>query len=87
MFSLLAASASGETRYVALEGSAESPFTGWKTAARDVASALDVARDGDQIVVAPGTYPTGRTIVVNRSITLRSVAGARKTVLDGTRAP
>ena len=86
-FLLLAASASGETRYVSAEGSAESPFTSWKTAARDIASALDVAGDGDQIVVAPGTYPIGRTIVVNRAVTLRSAAGARKTVLDGKGSP
>jgi hypothetical protein len=70
-----------------LGGSAESPFISWKTAARDIASALDVAGDGDQVVVAPGTYPTGRTIVVNRAVTLRSAAGARKTVLDGKGSP
>lgn len=80
---LLAASALGETRYVSIEGAAESPFTSLETAARDIASALDVAADGDEIVVAPGTYPTGRTIVVNRAVTVRSAAGARKTVLDG----
>lgn len=87
VFLLLAASASGETRYVSSEASAESPFTSWKTAARDIASALDVAVDGDQIVVAPGTYPVGSTIVVNRAVTLRSAAGARKTVLDGKGSP
>jgi len=70
-----------------LEGPAESPFTSWKTAARDIASALDVANDGDLIVVAPGTYPIGRTIVVNRAVTLRSAAGAQKTVLDGKGSP
>ena len=87
VFLLLAASASGETRYVSSEGLAESPFTSWKTAARDIASALDVVDDGDQIVVAPGTYPINRTIVVNRAVTLRSAAGARKTVLDGKGSP
>jgi hypothetical protein len=87
VFLLLAASASGETRYVSSEGSAESPFTSWKSAARDIASALDVADDGDQIVVAPGTYPIGRTIVVNRAVTVRSAVGARKTVLDGNGSP
>ncbi len=87
VFLLLAASASGETRYVSSEGSAESPFTSWKTAALDIASALDVAGDADQIVVAPGTYPIGRTIVVNRAVTLRSAAGARKTMLDGKGSP
>jgi hypothetical protein len=60
VFLLLAASASGETRYVSSEGSAESPFTSWKTAARDIASALDVADDGNQIVVDPGFCGTRR---------------------------
>lgn len=80
---LLVTGASGETRYVSAEGSAESPFTSWKSAAHDIASALDVAVDGDQIVVAPGTYPIGQTIFVNRAVTVRSAAGAGKTVLDG----
>jgi hypothetical protein len=84
---LLATSAFGETSYVSLEGSAESPFTSWKTAARDIASALDVADDGDRIVVAPGTYAIGRTIIIHRAVTLRSAAGARKTVLDGEGSP
>lgn len=77
----------GETRYVSSEGSAESPFISWETAAHDIASALDVVNDGDQIVVAPGRYPIGRMIVVNRAVTLRSAAGARKTVLNGKDSP
>ena len=66
VFLLLAATASGETRYVSSEGFAESPFTSWRMTAHDISSALDVAHDGDPIVVAPGTHPFGRTIVINR---------------------
>ncbi len=87
VFLLLAASASGETRFVSSMGAAESPFTSWATAARDIASALDVAVDGDQVVVGPGTYPIRRTIVVSTAVTLRSAAGARTTVLDGQDSP
>lgn len=81
---LVAAPAFAESRYVSLVGSAESRFTTWETAALDIASALDVAQDGDQVVVAPGTYPIGHPIVINRAVTVRSAAGARRTVLDGT---
>ncbi len=80
---LLATTALADKRYVASSGTAESPFTSWETAARDIASALDVAKDGDQIIVAPGNYSVGRTIVVSRDVTIRSAAGAGKTVLDG----
>ncbi|MCL4206222.1 MAG: right-handed parallel beta-helix repeat-containing protein [Pirellulaceae bacterium] len=87
VFLLLEAVASGETRYVSPKGTAESPFICWETAAHDIASALDVARDGDQIVVGPGRYAVGHTIVVNRGVVVRSTKGARRTVLDGEGAP
>ncbi|NQT38583.1 MAG: hypothetical protein HQ581_13890 [Planctomycetes bacterium] len=75
--------AAGETRYVSPEGTPESPFTSWRTAAADLESVLDVASDGDQIVVGPGTYQVTRPIVVRRNVIVRSQRGARHTVLDG----
>ncbi len=87
VFLVLATTASGDTRYVSSKGSAESPFTSWKTAARDIESALDVAGDGDRIVVGPGEYPIGRTIIIHRAVTLQSAAGAQGTVLAGKGSP
>jgi hypothetical protein len=47
-----------------------------------IQDAIDVAVAGDEIVVAPGTYPENLTL--NKAVTLRSTAGAAMTVIDGS---
>lgn len=44
------------TRYVSKTGSNLSPYTNWATAARSIQDAIDVAVDGDHVIVAEGTY-------------------------------
>jgi hypothetical protein len=47
-----------------------------------IQSAIDAAADGDEVVVAPGTYQVN-LFISNKSITLRSEAGRAATILDG----
>ena len=46
-----------------------------------IQAAIDVAVDGDEILVAPGTYHESLE-VKNKHVTLKSVAGAEQTVID-----
>ena len=48
-----------------------------------IQAAIDAAPPGATVLVAPGTYRENLLIV--RAITLRSVAGARTTIIDGQR--
>lgn len=74
------------TRYVAPGGSHTSPFTSWATAANDIQSAVNVAANGNTVMVSNGTYSVGATIVVNKPITLKSVNGSAVTIIDGGNA-
>jgi hypothetical protein len=46
------------------------------------AAALTVASSGDTILVCPGTY-VGTVLFAGKAVTLRSIAGASVTILDG----
>ena len=69
------------------------PYTNWASAATDIQSAVDVANDWDEILVANGVYETGTRVVsggtamnrvaVTKPVTLRSVNGPGATVIRG----
>ncbi len=69
-----------------------SPYTSWACAATNIQEALDVAGNGALVLVSDGTYASGERrsaeretnrVVVERSITLRSLNGPQFTVIDG----
>lgn len=56
----------------------------WATAKRTIQSAIDIAENGDDIVVADGSYTPISTD--NKSIVIESVNGAEHTIIDGNNA-
>jgi hypothetical protein len=81
------------TLYVSPTGGQVAPYASWSTAARLIQDAMDVAVDGDEIVVTNGSYATGgrpvgtnafaNRVAVDKAVSLRSVNGPQVTVIDG----
>jgi len=75
----------------------EPPYSDWATAATNIQDAVDLAVDGDTVVVTNGTYETGgrpapgevltNRVFVPAAITLESVNGAAVTTICGYQVP
>jgi len=67
--------AQARTIYVDIASSTStSPYTnGWSSAAHTIQSALDVAVDGDEVILAAGTYTPSATLVVTNDIYIRGL--------------
>ena len=85
-----------ETRYVSLCGGHVPPFTNWIDAATNIQAAIDVASEGDTVLVTNGVYDSGgvpalgsifNRIAVTNAVRVCSVNGARFTVIRGQAAP
>src|SRR5688572_25934395 len=75
------------------------PYTNWATAASVIQDAIDVAQEGDEIVVTNGVYNTGgrrapssdgaisNRVAVIKSLTIRSVNGPEFTFIEGYQVP
>jgi len=94
---VVALRAGATTYYVnAANSSPAAPFTNWPTAATEIQSAIDVATDGDLILVTNGLYNTGgrvvygsltNRVVINKAVTVQSVNGPAVTVIQGFQDP
>jgi hypothetical protein len=68
----------------------------WATAKRTIQAAVDVARDGDTVLVTNGVYNSGvrvtpghtlnNRVLVSRAVTVRSVNGPEVTIIEGSGA-
>jgi hypothetical protein len=89
--------AAATTLYVDLNSpSPTPPYTNWLTAATNIQDAVDVALDGDQVIVTDGIYAAGgravygtmtNRVAIDRPITVRSVNGPEVTIIQGAPAP
>jgi len=80
-----------DTHYVSPTGGNNSPYTNWANAANSIQDAVNVAADGDTVLVTNGLYQTGGEVTyslfnrvkISSAITVRSVNGPDKTVILG----
>ncbi len=74
---------SGDTHFVSPSGANVSPYSSPANAASSIQDAIDVADDGDTVLVAKGTYRITSEISVTKAVTLRGIDGAPSTIVDG----
>jgi predicted outer membrane repeat protein len=89
--------ASGMDRYVNLNNTNPMPpYTDWGSAAITIQDAIDIASDGDRIVVTNGVYQSGGRVVygamtnrvaITRAVAVQSVNGPDVTVIQGYQIP
>jgi len=72
-----------KTHYVSPNGESIPPYTNWANAATNIQNAVDVANDGNTVLVTNGTYVLNSQIDVNKNIIIKSVNGSKKTIVDG----
>ena len=74
------------TNYVSKTGGHVSPFTSWANAATNIQAAVDAASAGDTVLVNDGTYYPNSQISVTIDITVKSINGAEKTIVNGNQS-
>lgn len=72
------------TNYVSKTGAHIPPFDSWANAATNIQDAVNIASEGDTVLVNDGIYYPGNQITVTNDITIKSVNGAEKTIVDGS---
>jgi hypothetical protein len=93
LFALLSRSTLGTVYYVDVNSTNPTPpYASWSMASTDIQSAVNLATNGDLVLVNPGVYqsagytaPDGTLtcVVVSNAITLQGVNGSTVTAIDG----
>ena len=68
--------------YIAPTGHHVQPFMSWADAATNFVTGVSVASDGDTVLVAEGHYGTTQEVRLIRGVTVKSLAGAGKTIVE-----
>ena len=71
------------TNYVSKAGAHIPPFDSWANAATNIQDAVYVASLGNLILVNDGIYYPANPIYVTNGVTVKSVNGAEKTIING----
>jgi hypothetical protein len=92
-FAFLPFRATATTYYVDINSlNPTPPYTSWSTASTDIQSAINIANNGDLILVNDGVYQTGgqvvygsltNRVVISLPVTVQSVNGPATTVIEG----
>ncbi len=75
-----------DTHYVSKTGWHVSPFLSSANAATNIQAAVDVASSNDIVLVNNGTYYLNNYISIRKKIIVKSVNGAKQTIVDGNNA-
>jgi len=74
----------GLTHYVDISNSTPThPYVTLNTAATNIQDAVDVAYDGDTVLVNTGTYVLDAEVLVTNNISIQSLTGSDATLVDG----
>ena len=71
------------TNYVSLNGGHISPFDSWSKAATNIQFAIYLSSPGDTVLISNGVYYPRRGICITKDIVIKSLAGAKNTIIDG----
>lgn len=75
---------SAVTHYVNLNNPTPSaPYTSWATAATNIQAAVNMAVDGDTVLIADGTYQITSEIMVDKDITIQGLNGPEHVNIKG----
>ena len=74
----------GTTHYVSLDGAHVPPFLSWLDAATNIQDALDVAVDGDTVLVATGEYAVAEQVAVTNALCFSGVGEPGETIIRAT---
>lgn len=80
---LCVSSSNAATYYVSPNSNGQSPFTNWATASPALGPAVMLAKDGDDILVAPGSYALTDTLSLTNGAHIIGINGAESTVIRG----
>src|ERR1051326_2478661 len=87
LIAMVAFQTSAATHYVSQTSpSPTTPYSTADTAAHNIQDAVDVAADGDTVLVAPGDYGVTNQITVTNAIRVQSTDGASQTFVTGNAA-
>jgi hypothetical protein len=76
-------SMAGTTFHVSNSGSHAPPFSSPSTAATNIQAAVDLASDGDIVLIADGSYALSAPVAVSNAIWVAAETGPSNTLVDG----